>query len=164
MTEIERIQQNTNGEVPSGKYDILRVEDLSNPEEVLEIFKKCIVVFLENKDLDSENEKWEKLLPHEIVSFIGQLNDDDYSNDDLLSDIDLIIHHLQVRKEWEWYSSKLYKEGFEVFFEGIFRGSFVELIHCQGIPINKITIESNGVVYPLSNMVYKDITSYKSFK
>lgn len=162
MTELERIEKNVNGEIPKGKYDILRVEDLDNPLEVLEIFKQSIDVFLRNKHFNYKDKKWEQLFPQKIVKFVKQLDDNDFSNDDLLSDIDLMVYSLNEKKKWEWYSSQIIGDKIEIYFEGDFRGNFTELIHCQGIPLSKITIERDGVIYPMK--VYKDVMSYKKFK
>jgi len=162
MTEIEKIKKHTKGEIPKGKYDILRVEDIDNPQEVLEVFKQSIITILENKHLDNKDKKWEKLLPQKIVNIVNQFDDDDYSNDDLIMPINLSIYSMRDLKEWEWYSSQIIGNRIEVYFEGIFRGGFTWFVHCQGIPLSKITIERDGVIYPMK--VFKDVMSYKKFK
>lgn len=165
MNEIERIKKNINGETPSGKYDILRIEDIDNAQQVLENFKKSIITILENQYLSYENKKWNDLLPKEIVEVVEQFNSEDYKNDDLLTSINMMVDDVLDPdiKDWQWYSSKLFRDGFVVYFEGIFRGPFVNFVrfHKPGIPLNKITIERNGIVYPVK--VYKDVMSYRRF-
>lgn len=164
MTEIERIKNNIHGEIPKGKYDILHVEDIVNPKEVLEIFKQSIITILENKHLSYEDPKWEQLLPKKIVNIIHQFDDEDFKNDDLVCKVDMLVYDVLSNnlKEWQWYSSKIKDRGFEVCFEGIFRGGFTNWVRFQGIPLSKITIERNNTVYPLK--VYRDVMSYKKLK
>lgn len=164
MTEIERIKKNVNGEIPKEKYEILRVEDIDNPKEVLDIFKQSIITILENQHLSYEDPKWEQLLPQKIVNIIHQFDDEDFKNDDLLCKVDILVYDVLSKnlKEWQWYSSKLNDRGFEVYCEGILRGGESNFVRFQGIPLSKITIESNNTIYPLK--VYKDVMSYKKLK
>lgn len=164
MNEIQRIKKNVNGEIPEGKYDILSVKDIENPEDVLSIFKKSIITILENINLNEDNKKWESLLPKKIINIVNQFDDQDYKNDDLVFSLSSIIYSFKSSnlKEWEWYSCNSNEKGFEIYFEGVFRGRFTSLIRFQGIPLSKITIERNGIIYPLK--VRKDVMTYKKFK
>lgn len=164
MTEIERIKKNIHGEIPNGKYDILHVQNIDNPKEVLEIFKQSIIAILENQDLSYEDKRWEQLLPQEIVNIVHQFDDEDFKNDDLVCNIDILVYKVLNKniKEWQWYSSKIKDRGFEVYCEGILRGGESNFVRFQGIPLSKITIESNNTIYPLK--VYRDVMSYKKLK
>jgi hypothetical protein len=164
MTEITKIEQHINGETPSGKYDILRVEGIDNPKEVMDNFKKAIISILKNPQLDKADPKWEQLLPQRIIHIVNQLDEEDFKNDDLVFPISSIISAVRSKtlKEWQWYSSKISDTGFEVYFEGIFRARFTWFVRFQGIPLSKIFIEREGVTYPLK--VYKDVMTYKKFE
>ncbi|MFT3979060.1 MAG: hypothetical protein QM687_01230 [Ferruginibacter sp.] len=161
MTEIEKIKKNTNGELPDVNYDVLHVTGIDNAEEILQNFKKSIITILENKDIAAEEKKWEELLPSKLVNVVTQFNFEDFRNDELVFSLRGIVEDVQDKevKEWEWYSSKLEKDGFKVYFEGTFRARFTSFVRFQGVPLSKITIERNGVVYPIN--VLKDVMSYK---
>ena len=169
MTEIERIEQNVNRELPEGKYFILRVEDIDNAKDVLEHFKQSMINILQNYNIHYEDKRWLDLLPKDIVEVTVQFDDEDYKNDDLLQDIYLMVKSVFPsfgKRKWEVYSSKLYSDGLEVIFSGDSKGvgplNFIRF-HKPGIPLEKITIEADEIVYPLTTMVYKDVMSYRSF-
>lgn len=161
MTEKEKIVKNNNGEIPNGNYDIVKIKNIPNPEQELNTFKQTIIAFLENKNLDPENENWEKLLPKPLVEFTNQLKEDDFHKDDLITSIPNIIDTLQDVKEWEWYSSKIIKNGFEVFITGDFHGIFLPMIHQQGIPHASLFIESEGNEH--STRALTDVLSYRKW-
>lgn len=164
MTEIEKIKNNINGETPKGNYDILRVEGIDNPTEVLENFKQAIIVILEHPTLDAKDKKWEQLLPQNMVHIANQMDSEDFANDDLVYTLDSSIAAVKNKnlKEWQWYGSKVSSNSFEVYFEGTFRGRFTWFVRFQGIHLSKITIERDGIEYPLK--VYKDFMTYKNLK
>jgi hypothetical protein len=164
MDEIKRIKNYTNSEIPKGNKIVIRVTNISNSKEVLDNFKNAIIVFLKNSDINDEDKKWEKLLPSKIVNYIKQLDDEDYSNDDLLEDIDISIYSLQKRKEWYWYSSKELENGFEIIVEGYFHPRFVNFIHCQNVPLANIWIKDDKNDSKHNLRVYKDYTTYKTLK
>ena len=161
MNEIKRITANINGEMPDDSITIIRVNGIDNAAEILDNFKKSVIAFLKHKKLDDESVRWKQLLPAKIIQFVNQLNDDDYSNDILLFPVHSIIYDMKKLKEWEWYSSKEAPKGFKVVVQGNFLPRFIWFIHCQNIPLIKISIEKNNKIYPLK--VYKDVTTYKSF-
>lgn len=164
MNEIQRIKNNIKGEIPNNKYDILRVNSIENSDEVLEILKKSIIVILQNSNLDYKDKKWESLLPKKIVNIVSQFDEQDYKNDDLVFSLSSIVDDVKDSdiKKWQWYSSKINNKGFEVYFDGVFSSRFTSFVRFQGIPLSKITIERNGIVYPIK--VRKDIMTYKKFK
>jgi hypothetical protein len=134
MTEIERIINNINGEFPKENYRYIIVENIDNPEEALEIFKQSILAILKNKHIAWDNVKWEKLLPKEVVAFTNQLEADDYK-DELLSQIPNMVYKIIEVRDWEWYSSQLYEDGFEIVILGNDAGgTALRLLHHQGIP------------------------------
>jgi len=149
MTEIDRIQNNINGEIPDGKYDVLQIKSIDNPEQELETFKQSVTIILQNIDLNEEDSEWESLLPEQLVSFTNQLAEYDYYKDELISHITPMIYKMKKVKKWEWYSSKLTENGFDVIMKGIFRGIFIPLIHHQGIPHSSIVIIRGGEEYPI---------------
>lgn len=162
MSEKERILNNKEGELPNtATYDIISVRGVVNPEDELNTFKQTIIAFLDNKDLKEESSKWEKLLPKKLVEFTNQLEEDDYHKDDLLSHIPAMIDSLKRLREWEWYSSKLTPNGFEVVMEGMFRGIFLPVLHHQGLPHKSLFITRNGREYPTRAIT--DVLSYKTF-
>lgn len=161
MTEKERIINNNNGEIPEGEYDIVRVKNIPNPEQELNIFKQTVITFLENKNLSAESEKWNEILPQALVRFTDQLEENDFHKDDILHNIGSIIDSLQQVKKWEWYSSKITKNGFEVYMKGMFRYIFRPMIHQQGIPHSSIFIEREGKEYPTRSLT--DVLTYKKW-
>jgi hypothetical protein len=161
MTEKERILNNNNGEIPDGAYDIVRIKGITNPADELATFKHTITAFLDNKNLHEEDAKWNTLLPRKIVRFTEQLEEDDYHKDDLISHIPSMIDGLKDIRDWEWYSSKLTNDGFEVIMKGIFRYIFRPLLHHQGIPHKSIYVEREGVEYPTKSVI--DVLTYKTF-
>jgi hypothetical protein len=161
MTEKEQILGNNNGEIPEGEFDIIRIKNIPNPQQELNTFKQTVLIFLENSNLDAEDSKWEKILPQPLVQFTDQLKDEDFHNDDLITALPNIINDLQEIKEWEWYSSKLTKNGFEVYVKGMFRYVFRAMIHQQGIPHTSIFVERQGKEY-LTNSL-KDVLTYRKW-
>lgn len=163
MTEKERILKNNNGEIPQGAYDIVRVKNIPNPEQELNTFKQTIIAFLENKNLKPEDKKWEELLPKPLVEFTNQLKDNDFHKDDILYSIGSIVNKLQDDdvKEWEWYSSKITKNGFEVYIVGEFLSIFLPMIHQQGIPHTSLFIVSEGKEYPTRALT--DVLTYRKW-
>jgi hypothetical protein len=161
MTEKQRIQNNNNGEVPDGAFDIVRALNINNPLDELNTFKQTILAILENPHLDEEDPQWNLLLPKKLVRFTDQLEEDDYHKDDLISHIPTMIYKIREIREWEWYSSKLTGTGFEIYMKGIFRGTFLPLLHHQGIPHTSMFIERNGIEYPTKALI--DVMTYKSF-
>ena len=160
MTELERIHNNNNGEVPPEAYEILRIKDVADPQDELDTFKKTITAILENIDLNCESRKWEKLLPKKVVAFTNQVLQIKHS-DDLISNIANIVGTMQEIKKWEWYSSKLVENGFEVIVTGDFLGIFLPMIHHQGIPHASMFIESEGKEYPTNAII--DVMTHKKF-
>lgn len=162
MTEKERILNYNQGELPdTALYDIISVRGVSNSEEDLETFKQTIIAFLDNKHLKTESSEWEKILPKKLVQFTNQLEKDDYHKDDLLSHIPAMIDGLKRLRQWEWYSSKLTANGFEVVMKGIFRGIFLPILHHQGLPHISLFITRNGREYPTKAIT--DVLTYKTF-
>lgn len=164
MTEIERIHNNVNGELPKeGKYKYIIIQNISNGEHELEIFKKSIIVFLENQHLHEEDPKWENLLPKAVVSFTKQLEEKDYHNDDLVSHIPSIINGLRKLREWEWYSSQLFEDGgFEVVVKGNLIGiATLNLLHHQGLPHKAIYTGTDKEIYPVKALT--DVLTYKKW-
>jgi len=163
MTEKERIQQLVNGERPSGEYDILRISNINDASDALENFKKSISTLLENNNLRSDDPMWNDLLPEKIVRIVNRMDKEDYKNDELVFSVKSMVDDVLDPdiKTWQWYSSQLNENGFEVYFEGTFRARFTGFVRFQGIPLSKITIERKGVVYPIN--VYKDVMTYKKF-
>jgi hypothetical protein len=165
MTEQENIQFNLKGEIPSNGYEIVQIRNINNAKEVLENFKNTVLVFLENKDLNNKDPKWEELLPQGIVSKIKQLDDDNFKYDELLDDVDSTIYNFQEIRDWEWHSSLEVENGFDIIVEGYFNvGQFISFIHCQNVPLANIRIikEGGNKVYEL--MTFKDYTTYKVLK
>jgi hypothetical protein len=159
--EKERILTFNNGEIPNGEYDILRIKNIPNAEIDLNIFKEIILTFLNNNDLNEEASQWEELLPEKLVKFTNQLEAEDYK-DDLISHIPAMINSLKHIKDWEWYSSKLIPNGFEVVLKGKFKAIFLPLLHHLGIPHKNLFIERNGIEYPTKAMI--DVLDYKMFE
>lgn len=161
MSEIENIKNNTNGEIPSEKYEILRVVNIDEPAAVLADLKNLVSEFLENKELSWNDNSWNKILPERIIEFTRQLTEEDYFNDDLISHISSIVHQLQTIKDWVWYSSKITESGFDVYMIGEFHGPSVHLIHHLGIPLSNIFFVSNGNEFSVGGRV--DVLSYRQW-
>jgi hypothetical protein len=161
MTEKDRILNNNNGEMPEGPYSIVRVKEISNPSLELDTFKQTMIAFLDNHNLNEEDIRWNAILPRKLVRFTEQLEEEDYHNDDIISHIPTMIYKLRDIREWEWYSSKLISNGFEVIIKNRFWGIFLPLLHHQGIPHKCLFIEKEGKEYPTRAIT--DVLTYKSF-
>lgn len=165
MTELERIENNIQGELPEDNvYEIIKIKGVQNPEDELNTFKSFIKTFLENKHLDRKDLKWNELLPQKVIKFTEQLKEEDYF-DELVSHISLMINDLKRVREWEWYSSKLTDDGFEVVVNGIFRGVFLPIIHHQGIPHKSIFFYTpeRGEFSLNKDNNGKDVLSYRTW-
>jgi hypothetical protein len=164
MKELDRIKSYINGELPeAGTFGYFIVENIDNPEMELTIFKQVVTTLLENPDLDSLSPEWEKLLPKQFVEFIEQLEDDDYRKDQLLSNIPRIIDSFREVREWEWYSSEILENGFEVVFTGIDRNVLgTVLLHHQGLPFSCLFSEEGEDFYETKNFGV-DVLSYKKY-
>ena len=56
MTELERIENNIQGELPiDNNYEIIKIKGVQNPKDELNTFKTFIKVFLENRNLNDED-------------------------------------------------------------------------------------------------------------
>lgn len=163
MSEVERIISNINGELPEEEYGFLIVQDIPNPKHELEIFKQTMIAFLENKNLDERDPKWEELLPKQLVTFTHQLEEEDYHKDDLISHIPVMINRLKEIKDWEWYSSAMLDndEGFEIIFTGKLNVTAQPLLHHQGIPHASIFVEKDGKLF--ATRALTDVLTYKTF-
>lgn len=162
MTELERIHNNTNGELPNEDYNIILVENIINPKEALHLFIKTMQVFLEHKALSIYSITWENLLPKPLVAFTKQLDNEDYHKDDLLfPSIDILIYNLRYLRTWEWYSSEYTKTGFKVIVKGEFKESFLQILHHQGIPHINLFIVRNGKLYTVKAKT--DVLTYKTW-
>jgi hypothetical protein len=161
MKEKDRILSYNNGEIPSGEHDIIRIKNISNPERELGNLKETIIAFLENKELESDDPKWEVVLSQAIIKFTKQLDSNDFHKDDLITGIPNIIDGMQNIREWEWYSSKVIDNGFEIRVLGIFRYIFRHLIHQHGIPHTSIFVERNGIEYPTRSLT--DVLTYRTW-
>ena len=162
MKELDRITQHIKGELPTGQKTIGRVSKISNPTEVLENCKKAVIAFLKNSSLESDAQEWRTLMPATFLNFVDQLTEDDYGNDEGLYPWKSIIRHMKDLKSWEWYSSKLTDDGFEIVFTNSFLPRFIWMIHYQQIPYNKIWIMDDRFG-DYEDRVIKDVTSYKKF-
>ncbi len=161
MKEKEQILNNNNGEIPKGEFDILRIKNIPNPEQELATLKQTVIAFLDNKDLDIEDPKWEELLPNALIEFTNQLKEEDFHKDDIITAIPNIINKLKEVKDWEWYSSKLTTNGFEVYMKGMFRYIFRPMIHQQGIPHTSIFVERDDKEYPTRSLT--DVLTYRKW-
>ncbi|WP_299684805.1 hypothetical protein [uncultured Dokdonia sp.] len=165
MTEVYNIKNKIKGEKPSSNYEIIRIRNTPNANIVLENFKNAILIFLQNKTINDEDLRWEKILPVGIINKLKQLDDTDYKYDELLDYIDITIYNLQTIKDWKWYSSLEVENGFDIVVEGEFNpGQFISFIHCQNVPLSNIKIinEIKEKIYDLKTL--KDYTSYKTLK
>lgn len=164
--EIERIEKNNAGELPLEKYEVFRVRGLNKPEEALEDFKKVIRVMLSNPNLEDTAEEWRELLPSNLIKVTDGFEDLDYRKDDSVASLKSLLEDIRDSdlKEWEWYSSELLEDGFNVYFTGIYRIRFY--CHCRflGIPASGISKEKSGQIYPLKLrndvIVYKNLIAY----
>ena len=161
MSELENILNHTDGEIPEGKYTILKVKNIKFPQEDLNDFKAFIIAFLKNKELRPKDELWETILPMKVIEFTKQLTDHDYRNDDLISHPVWMIDILHRAKDWTWYSSKVTSNGFEVNFTGAFHGIFLTIVHHLGIPHASMFIVKNGVEYPTKAV--RDVLEYRKW-
>ncbi|GGB85111.1 hypothetical protein GCM10007424_26450 [Flavobacterium suaedae] len=163
MIELERIKNNIEGELPeSGKYGYFIVENIINPQHELNVFKETISVLIKNKHLSPDDPKWENLLSKQMVAFVSQLDDEDFHNDYILHSLPNVVGSFMVRK-WEWYSSEVLENGFEVTFLGRDIGMVgTVLLHHQGLPYSSLFLEQNGNFYETRN-VGTDVLSYKTF-
>ena len=165
MSEKQNIQRNLKGEKPTKGYEIVSVRNIANAKEVLDNFKNALLTILENKKLNDEDPKWEKLLPQGIVKKIKQLNDDDFKYDELLKNINISIYKFQEIKDWEWYSSLELENGFDIIVKGWFNShQFINFIHCQNVPLSNIRIinSDKNEIYELKTI--KDYTSHKTLE
>jgi len=165
MTEQGNIQYNTKGEKPLKGYQIVRVRNIVHSKEVLDNFKNAVLTILKNKNLSDEDPKWEKLLPQGIVNKIRQLDDNDKKYDELLKSVNMSVYKFQKIREWEWYSSLETEKGFDIIVKGKFNaGQFINIIHCQNVPLDNIRIidADKQEFYELKTI--KDYTSYKILK
>ncbi|MCX6318448.1 MAG: hypothetical protein NTW29_14245 [Bacteroidetes bacterium] len=161
LSEKEQILNHNQGEIPIGEYDILRIKDIPNPEQELNTFKQTVIAFLEHRDLNKKDPKWRQILPTALVKFTEQLKEEDFHKDDIIYNIQSIIDTLQEVKDWEWYSSRLTPNGFDVYMKGMFRGIFLPMIHQQGIPHTSLFIIRDGKEYPTYALT--DVLTYRKW-
>ncbi|WP_343640912.1 hypothetical protein [Chryseobacterium sp.] len=165
ITESGNIQYNIRGEKPLKGYQIVRVRNIAHSKEVLDNFKKAVLVILKNKDLSDEDPKWEQLLPQGIVNKIRQLDDNDKKYDEFLYSVNSNIDDYQRLRDWEWYSSIEVEKGFDIIVKGKFNSwKFINFIHCQNVPLDDIRIidADKEEIYELKTI--KDYTTYKTLK
>jgi len=107
MTELERIQKNTKGELPQEGKTIITVSGIDRAEYKLGLCKAIISSFLKNKSMKHDDPMWNGIMPIPLVRFIRQIDETDMSNDHYLFPIPIYVNDLQTTKPWEWYSSEL---------------------------------------------------------
>ncbi|HEX7846214.1 MAG TPA: hypothetical protein VF476_10485 [Chitinophagaceae bacterium] len=160
MTEIQRIDNNTNGEIPGGDKTIFRVSGIANPLEALNNCKAVVRALILHPGLSPDDSDWKKIFPAVYVKFLSALDEDDYNYDDLLYPIDSVVEDFQDAdlRQWRWYSSKLNNDGFEIYFEGwcSFRNCW--LIHAQNIPYSKMEVYTDKEQNTATPKVLKDAT------
>lgn len=161
MSELNRISNNSDGQLPSGSYQILKIKNYPDASEELETFKNFMIAFLENKSLDPSDDQWNSLIPERIIKFSEQLEEYDLQKDEFLHSLGSIIDSLQTIKDWEWYSSKITSDGFEVVVTGTLYIIFIGLVHHLGIPLSSIFVEIDGEEFPQDSSI--DILSYREW-
>lgn len=74
--------------------------------------------------------------------------------------IDAIVEDFQDPdlREWQWYSSKLNDNGFEIIFEGWCSFRNFWLIHAQNIPNSKMEVYNDKFQKKFTPTVLKDAT------
>ena len=166
MDELYQIRHHNQGQKPAGQFDVLLVENLKEPQKALEDFKQVLITILENPDLDPTSEDWNTLLPSNLIAITQQFEDEDYVKDDSVTSLTSLIKDVRnkVLKQWTWHSSQLKGNGFEVYFEGIFRIRYHCHLRFLGIPATHISTLRNGVRYPIKLrndvIVYKNLARY----
>lgn len=163
MNELNNIKNHNSGQVPAGEYDIIRVSGIKHPKQALTAYKELISIILKNIELAPKDKKWESLLPQSFISIVDKFEYDDYVKDDGVTSLDFILKDVQDHdlKEWKWYSSKLLEDGFEVYFEGIYRLGFISLVRFLGIPASKIYTIREGKTYSHGKILRHDVVEYK---
>ena len=163
MNELNNIKNNNNGQIAQGNYDIVRVVGINNPSQALTEFKNLITAILKNIELDPKDKKWESLLPEKFIRIMNSFEYEDYRKDDGVASLKSILEDIQdpYLKKWEWYSSKLQEDGFEVCFKGIYRLRFITLVRFLGIPASKIFLIRQGKTYSQSEGLRYDVIEYK---
>lgn len=164
MKELERIDNNTNGELPNGEVTILTVMDIDNAEQVLKNCKNVVKALLQNVSLNKDDPAWKTLLPEVYIKFVEQLALEDKAKDTNLYFLNSMVGDFQKIREWEWYSSKLIDNGFEIEMKGWFNSRFAWIIHYQNIPYSKIWIKTDRAENKYTIKVVTDVTTYKKFE
>ena len=121
-----------------------------------------MLTILENKHVAWDDPKWEELFPKEVVAFTNQLEDDDYK-DELLSHISHFVDGILDVRNWQWYSSQLYDDGFEVVILGRDIGGIaLRLLHHQGIPHSSLASGDDKTKF---NVIWSglDVLTYKKW-
>jgi len=163
MKELDRIKENNSTTMPLGQKTIIKVSGIENPQVKIEILKNVMIGFLENQNLASDSEEWYQILPSKFISFLKNLTEEDILNDEtLIINLHLIINDLK-EKEWEWYSSKIVNNGFEIVFKDSFYPKYIFLIHYLNIPLSKIWIEDDRFGNYFVETI-RDVTLLEKFK
>lgn len=164
MTELQNIDTNINGEVPTGQKTIFRVRDIKNAVTVLANCKSVVKALIQHPSLSPESNQWKNLFPAAYVKFIDSLGYDDFKYDELLYPIDSVVEDFQDEdlREWRWYSSKIHPDGFEIVFEGWCSFRNYWLIHAQNIPYSKMEIYTDKKQATFIPTVIKDATLDKN--
>jgi hypothetical protein len=165
LRELIRFDKYSNAEMPEGIKTIVRVKGIANADKVLTNCKNTVRNILQNIKLKETDSKWRNLIPQDIVRFLDLMSAEDFENDDLLFPLDSLISDFKDPdlREWEWYSSKLEEQGFQIIFKGVFSLRFIWIIHVQNIPYNNITA-ANDIHGNYKLIVYRDVTTYKEFQ
>ena len=161
MQEIENIQTNNQGELPNAPYDVLQVSGLTQPAAALADYKQYVLTILQHPELDPNASEWERLLPSNLVEIVKGFVREDYVNDDGVCNIKSLVSDVRSKniKKWTWYSSKVTEDGFEVYFEGIFRGRHTFPVRFLGIKASNILILRAGKTFHW--LPRKDVIEYK---
>lgn len=162
MDEIDKIKKNITGREPKGLKTLIKVQNINRPKQVLETVKSIMIGFLENQTLNENSEQWNEIMPSKVIKFLNELNQEDFSNDDILFPLKSLILDLKDR-DWQWYSSKVNPNGFDIITTYSFYPRFCWMIHCQNIPLSKIRIEDDTYGNYIIEVV-KDVTTYKKFE
>lgn len=163
MTELERIDVSNDGKLPKGEKTIITVVDIDNAEQVLKNCKDVVKALLKNINLSKDDPEWSKLLPEVYIKFVDQLELEDKAKDSNIYFLNSMVGNFQKLREWEWYSSRILKNGFEIEMKGWFNSRFAWIIHYQNVPYSKIWIKTDRTDKKYTIKVVTDVTTYKKF-
>lgn len=148
MKEIERIEQNIQGQLPNSPKMIITIEKVKNPEKIMDNAKEIMKIISQYAYTNNwpSDEEWKTILPQWFVESMTKKSIEEIMKNKGQWHFESWVESMYHRA-WEWYSSKIEGDKIIIVLEMlnlpyIFE-QFLYIFYAQEIPMSNITDEDD---------------------